>query len=105
MPNRVAREPGSAKNIHAGCDRRRLLALPLAGLLMSLPAFARAAEPEFGGYCAEGLAQNMRIKTDCSVNWTGKDGKLYCFSSPGSRALFLKDPDGNLKKAVENYGK
>lgn len=46
----------------------------------------------------------MRIKTDCAITWTSKDGKLYCFSSNGSKALFLKAPDANLKKATENYG-
>lgn len=76
-------------------------------LLMAMglaPSAGLAAEPEFGGYCAEGLAQNMRIKTDCAITWTSKDGKLYCFSSNGSKALFLKAPDANLKKATENYG-
>ena len=50
-----------------------------------LPGYALAAEPEFGGYCAEGLVQHHLIKTDCKINWTSKEGKLYCFSNDDAR--------------------
>ena len=95
-------------------DRRRAIlaqsllrtsALALIVCLFSLPNLVRAAEPEFGGYCAEGLAQHLRVKTDCAVNWTAKDGKLYCFSSPASKDLFLKAPEDNIKKASDYYSR
>lgn len=75
--------------------------LPLA---VSLPPSASyAAQPEFESTCAMGLAEGKRIKTNCSINWTSPKGKLYCFKNRDSRAAFLLDPEGNLRKAQENY--
>lgn len=54
---------------------------------------------EFGNYCAQGLAEGKRIRTDCSVSWTAPDGRVYCFRSPDSRAVFLENPPINLEKA------
>jgi hypothetical protein len=56
---------------------------------------------EFDNSCAMGLAQGQTVKTDCSVNWTAPDGKVYCFSSENSKATFLKNAEANLKKAQE----
>ncbi|MGA3301796.1 MAG: hypothetical protein ABSC72_00730 [Methylovirgula sp.] len=91
-------------------DRQKAARLLRAGalpLLMffstMLPGSAFAADPQFAGYCAEGLTMNKMIKTDCSVNWTSPDGKLYCFSSDNSKAMFLMDPTENIKKAQANY--
>jgi hypothetical protein len=73
-------------------------------VLFALPAAsARAAEPEFGGQCAMGLAEGKRIKTDCTVNWTAPDGKLFCFGNEDSKATFLKDPEANIRKANEQF--
>jgi hypothetical protein len=80
----------------------RLLPFLLA-LAVLFPAYAFAVDPEFGGYCAEGLVNRQRIKTDCKVNWTSKLGKLYCFSSDGSKTDFLKSPDENIQKATDMY--
>ena len=63
------------------------------------PAPALAAEGEFDDQCTMGLASGQEVKTDCSVSWTDEDGHVYCFSSDSSKAAFLKDPGGNLKKA------
>ena len=41
--------------------------------------------------------------TDCSVNWTGSDGKVYCFSTEASKEAFLKSPDENIQKAKEFF--
>ena len=60
-----------------------------------------AAEGEFDDYCAMGLASGQTVKTDCSVTWTGDDGKVYCFSSEESKTAFLKNPTENLQKARE----
>jgi YHS domain-containing protein len=65
----------------------------------------RAAEGEFNDQCAMGLASGQSIKTDCSVNWTDEDGHIYCFSSENSKQAFLKDPEGNLKKAKDFLAK
>ncbi len=90
-----------------GQKARRMLragALPLLMLVSAmLPGSAFAADPQFGGYCAEGLTMNKLVKTDCSVNWTSPDGKLYCFSSDSSKTMFLMDPTENIKKAQANY--
>jgi hypothetical protein len=82
--------------------RSRLLVL-LVALLLSLPLYAFAAAAEFGGYCAEGLVNRHRIKTDCKINWTSKEGKLYCFSSNASMTEFLKAPEDNIQKATDMY--
>ncbi len=54
---------------------------------------------EFGGQCAEGLAEGKHVKTDCSVTWKDKDGKDYCFSSGAAKATFLKNPEESLERA------
>lgn len=62
-----------------------------------------AAEPELDGLCAMGLAEGKRIKTDCSINWTAPDGKLYCFGNADSRDFFIKDPERNIERAREKF--
>ena len=61
------------------------------------------AKGEFDASCAMGLAEGQVVKTDCSVNWTGEDGKVYCFSSEGSKAAFLKNAPENIQKAREFF--
>ncbi len=60
---------------------------------------AAMATPQFGGQCAEGLASGRHVMTDCSVTWTDKDGKVYCFSNEAAKTAFLTDPPGNLERA------
>jgi hypothetical protein len=79
------------------------LALPIVISAHSIVAQAADAEPEFGGSCAMGLAEGKRIKTDCTINWTAPDGKLYCFGNEDSKAEFLNDPPANIQKAREHY--
>jgi YHS domain-containing protein len=65
---------------------------------------APAAAPpkgEFDNSCAMGLASGQVVKTDCSVNWTAPDGKVYCFSTEASKEAFLKNPTENIQKAKE----
>ena len=80
-----------------------LLCVLLAGAaLTGTPApVAAAAQPEFGGQCALGLAEGHSIATDCSISWTARDGKLYCFSSEQARKQFLEDPQGNIQRALD----
>jgi YHS domain-containing protein len=81
----------------------------LLGWLTLVPAAAdnpstsptSSSQPQFGGQCAEGLAQGKHVATNCSVTWTDKDGKVYCFSSEAAKKSFLQDPTGNLQKAHE----
>ncbi len=62
---------------------------------------AAAAQPEFGGQCAMGLAEGHSIATDCSVTWTAPDGKRYCFSNEQAKKQFLEDPHGNIARALD----
>jgi hypothetical protein len=81
-------------------------ALAGAGLLCLPPGSLYAADNpapspavQFGGQCAEGLAQGQHVMTNCAITWSDKDGKVYCFSSDSSRKAFLENPDANLQKA------
>jgi YHS domain-containing protein len=58
-----------------------------------------AAKPEFGGQCAESLAEGKHVMTNCSVTWTDKEGKVYCFSSADTKTAFLKSPSERLENA------
>jgi YHS domain-containing protein len=62
-------------------------------------AAATAAQVQFDGQCAEGLAEGQHVTTNCSITWTDKDGKTYCFSNAAAKATFLKNPSANLQKA------
>jgi YHS domain-containing protein len=77
----------------------------LAGAVaLGLATSAFAAKGEFNNLCAQGLATNQQIKTDCSVNATIK-GKTYCFGSEQAKQEFMKNPDANLSKAESFYSK
>ena len=68
------------------------------------PAPAAApAKGEFDNDSAMDLASGQMVKTDCSVNWTAEDGKVYCFSSEASKEAFLKNPTENIQKAREFF--
>jgi YHS domain-containing protein len=70
----------------------------------SVPAATPAAtHGEFDNHSAMDLASGQTVKTDCSVNWTDADGKVYCFSTEGSKEAFLKNPAENIKKAQEFF--
>jgi len=85
-------------------------ALWSAALLALVAASAHAADapvtPEqaqFGGQCAEGLAEGKHVPTSCNVSWKDKDGKIYCFGNAAAKASFLKDSSANLQKARDFY--
>jgi YHS domain-containing protein len=73
-----------------------------APAMMPAPA-AAPPKGEFDNSCAMGLASGQVVKTDCSVNWAAPDGKVYCFSTEGSKQAFLKDPGENIQKAREFF--
>ena len=74
--------------------------------LTNTPAMTPAPAPprgEFDNSCAMGLASGQVVKTDCSINWTAPDGKIYCFSREASKEAFLKNPSENIQKAKEFF--
>src|SRR6476659_5041472 len=75
-------------------------ATPAAPAMTPAPS-AAPAKGEFDNSCAMGLADGQMVKTDCSVNWTAPDGKVYCFSSDKSKETFLKNAEANIKKAQD----
>jgi YHS domain-containing protein len=91
--------------------RRSARAALLCGALAAAPAIlhgARAAAADaasstaqFGGQCAEGLAEGQHVKTNCTTTWIDKDGKTYCFSSEAAKKTFLQSPVENLRRAQE----
>jgi YHS domain-containing protein len=66
-------------------------------------ATAAPTKGEFDNSCAMGLASGQVVKTDCSINWTAPDGKVYCFSREASKETFLKNPSENIQKAKEFF--
>lgn len=85
---------------------RHRLALAWLALAAAGGGAAAAAEPpvppaqaEFGGQCAEGLAEGRHVITNCGVQWTDRDGKTYCFSGDGAKKTFLENPVENLRRA------
>jgi YHS domain-containing protein len=87
-------------------NRLKVIALTVvsgAALAGAVLHGSRAAEAppaaEFGGQCLEGLAEGQHVATKCTVSWTDKDGKKYCFSSESAKKTFLQNPVENLQKA------
>ena len=88
------------------------LTLIAAGLAASAASAAGAPAPgaaspvptsqaEFGGQCPEALAEGQHVMTNCSVTWTDKDGKLFCFSTEAAKKSFLSNPTEKLERARE----
>jgi YHS domain-containing protein len=73
--------------------------------LLALPLAARAADTapppqvQFGGECAQGLAEGKHVATDCKTTWTDKDGKTYCFSTEAAKKVFLENSAESLERA------
>jgi hypothetical protein len=60
-------------------------------------------EPEFGGNCAMSASLGAKRPTSCSVVWISPADKLYCFSSEQAKQAFMRDPEGNERKAQAYY--
>ena len=71
----------------------------LFALLLTLFANAYAADPEYGGQCAMGMAEGHKVATNCSVLWVGPNDKVYCFFNEEARQKFLQAPKENLSRA------
>jgi len=70
-----------------------------AAMLLSLTGIASAAETQLDGNCAMSAALGRKDPTDCSVFWISPEDKLYCFSSPQAKSMFLQNADRNEKLA------
>jgi YHS domain-containing protein len=58
--------------------------------------------PQFGGYCAYGVADGHKAPTSPDA-WTVVDGKLYLNYDKGVRTLWQKDQAGFIKKANDHW--
>lgn len=58
--------------------------------------------PEFGGYCAYGVSENHKAPTDPAA-FTVLNNKLYLNYSLDVKKMWLKDTNGRIKKANENW--
>jgi len=70
-------------------------------------AFAAAPEkyaPQYGGYCAYGVAGGYTVSTVPEA-WSVREGKLYLNYSAGVQRDWLKDPAGYVRKADANWPK
>ena len=67
--------------------------------LIAITASAAEPAPEGGGQCAMSASLGNSLPTTCSVVWISPADKLYCFSSERAKEMFLKDPEGNERRA------
>ena len=58
--------------------------------------------PQFGGYCAYGMAEGHKAPTSPDA-WTILDDKLYLNYNKSVQQLWNKDRPGNIEKAVRNW--
>jgi YHS domain-containing protein len=67
-------------------------------------AMPEAYAPQYGGYCAYGVAQGSAVKGDPEL-WRIVDGKLYLNYSKDVVGLWVKDIPGFIVKANANWPK
>ncbi|MEW6114905.1 MAG: YHS domain-containing (seleno)protein [Thermodesulfobacteriota bacterium] len=58
--------------------------------------------PQYGGYCAFGVALGHLFPVDIST-WQVRDGKLYLNFNPAIFNMFNKDFAGHVAKAEKNW--
>ncbi len=58
--------------------------------------------PQFGGFCAMGVALEKKLDGDPTA-WTVADGKLYVNVNKDVQKKYLEDVTGNNKKAEANW--
>jgi YHS domain-containing protein len=58
--------------------------------------------PQYGGYCAYGVAQGYLVKVE-PEQFTVRDGKLYLNYDADVQAMWLKDPAGYIKTADTQF--
>jgi hypothetical protein len=76
------------------------------GIWKAVVPHAGTMKGEFENNDPIGLYAGVKIKADCSLNWTNPDDhKLYCFSSATSLVFFLDAPATYLDKARQSWRK
>lgn len=71
----------------------------------NLAAFKATPEkfaPQYGGYCAYGMAKGYKAKTEPDA-WTITNGKLYLNYSKSITDTWKKDQPGYIEKANKNW--
>jgi len=58
--------------------------------------------PQYGGYCAYGMANGFVVSSDPAA-FSLVDDKLYLNYSPGVRDTWLEDVPGNIDSADQNW--
>jgi hypothetical protein len=58
--------------------------------------------PQYGGYCAMGVAMNLKFDTDPTA-WKIVEGKLYLNLNKDVQKSWLKNVPGNLQTAEGNW--
>ena len=61
--------------------------------------------PQYGGYCAFGVAVGGLYDVEPDTSWSVVDGKLYLNKNPDVKQTWLKDVPGNIGKAESNWPK
>ncbi len=59
--------------------------------------------PQYGGYCAYGVAQGALVKVE-PEQFTVRDGKLYLNYDADVQKKWLADPEGFIKTANGRFG-
>ena len=58
--------------------------------------------PQYGGYCAWGMKNGYKAKTEPDA-WTVHNGKLYLNYSKSIASKWVKDKEGYIKTADKNW--
>lgn len=58
--------------------------------------------PQFGSFCAMGVAMGLKLDTDPTA-WRIVDGKLYLNFNKDVQKAWLRDVPGNLQTAEQNW--
>lgn len=72
--------------------------------LEKFKASPEAYAPQYGGYCAYGVAKGSLVKGEPD-QWKIVDGKLYLNYSAGVQKSWAKDISGNISTADKNWPK
>lgn len=70
--------------------------------LAKFKADPAAYAPQYGGYCAWAVSQGYTAPGN-PQNWSVRDGKLYLNYNDKVQRDWLKDPEGFIAKADENW--
>lgn len=73
-----------------------------AASLEKFKADPEAFAPQYGGYCAWAVSQGYTAPGN-PQNWAIRDGKLYLNYNDKVQSDWLKDPDGFIAKANQNW--